>query len=94
MKLVGAVVALLLMSADTGADERTILRLRGWIDAVDSHAAGQTDPALAIVTAWTYDDLELMRPYVEDLCFRRRIETATGSAAGDASAERLQPSSS
>ncbi len=55
------------MSADTGADERTILRLRGWIDAVDMHAAGQTDQALAVVTAWTYDDLELMRPYVEAL---------------------------
>jgi tetratricopeptide (TPR) repeat protein len=67
VKLVGAIVALLLTSADVGADERTILRLRGWIDAVDSHAAGQTDPALAVVTAWTYDDLELMRPYVEAL---------------------------
>jgi tetratricopeptide (TPR) repeat protein len=67
VKLVRAVVALLLMSADTAADERTILRLRGWIDAVDAHAAGQTDPALAVVTAWTYDDLELMRPYVEAL---------------------------
>ena len=67
MKLVGAIVALLLTSADAGADERTILRLRGWIDAVDAHAAGQTDPALAVVTAWTYDDLELMRPYVETL---------------------------
>ena len=65
MKLVAAFVVLLLTSADAGADERTILRLRGWIDAVDAHAAGQTDPALAVVTAWTYDDLELMRPYVE-----------------------------
>jgi tetratricopeptide (TPR) repeat protein len=65
VKLAGAIVALLLTSADVGADERTILRLRGWIDAVDSHAAGQTDPALAVVTAWTYDDLALMRPYVE-----------------------------
>ena len=67
VKLVGAFVALLLTSADASADERTILRLRGWIDAVDGHAAGQTDPALAVVTAWTYDDLELMRPYVEAL---------------------------
>jgi hypothetical protein len=65
VKLVAAFVVLLLTSADAGADERTILRLRGWIDAVDRHAAGQTDPALAVVTAWTYDDLELMRPYVE-----------------------------
>ena len=67
MKLVAAFVVLLLTSADAGADERTILRLRGWIAAVDAHAAGQTDPALAVITAWTYDDLELMRPYVETL---------------------------
>jgi tetratricopeptide (TPR) repeat protein len=65
MKLAGAFVVLLLASADIHADERTILRLRGWIDAVDRHAAGQADPALAVVTAWTYDNLELMRPYVE-----------------------------
>lgn len=32
-----------------------------------THAAGQTDPALRVVTAWTYDELELMRPYVEAL---------------------------
>jgi tetratricopeptide (TPR) repeat protein len=67
VKVLVAVAMLSVMSADAVADERTILRLRGWIDAVDTHAAGDTDRALAVVTAWTYDDLELMRPYVEAL---------------------------
>jgi len=62
-----AVALLLSLSSSVAADERTILRLRGWIDAVDTHAAGQTDTALTVVTSWTYDDLELMRPYVEAL---------------------------
>lgn len=62
-----ALALVLVLPPSVAADERTILRLRGWIDAVDTHAAGQTDPALAVVTAWTYDDLELMRPYVEAL---------------------------
>ena len=63
-----ALALVLVLSSSAAADERSILRLRGWIDAVDKHAAGQTDAALAVVTAWTYDDLELMRPYVEALC--------------------------
>ena len=67
MRLVAALVVLFLISGDAAADERTILRLQGWIDAVDKHAAGRTDPALAVVTAWTFDELELMRPYVEAL---------------------------
>ena len=31
------------------------------------HAAGESDAALATITAWTYNDLELMRAYVEAL---------------------------
>ena len=58
---------LLTAAGKAGADERGVLRLRGWIDAVDKHAAGQTDAALGVVTAWTYEDLEVMRPYVEAL---------------------------
>ncbi len=68
MRLVaGATVIVLTLSSVTTADDRAVLRLRGWIDAVDTHAAGQTDAALGVVTAWTYEDLELMRPYVEAL---------------------------
>ena len=62
-----ALALLLIWPLSAAADERAILRLRGWIDAVDRHAAGQSDAALAVVTAWTNDDLELMRPYVEAL---------------------------
>ena len=62
-----ALALVLTLPSSVAADERTILRLRGWIDAVDAHAAGHTDPALGVVTEWTYDDLELMRPYVEAL---------------------------
>src|SRR5688572_5009373 len=57
----------LVLSSSVAAGEREILLLRGWIDAVDTHAVGQSDAALAVVTAWAYDDLELMRPYVEAL---------------------------
>ena len=62
-----ALALVLTLPPAAAADERTVLRLRGWIDAVDAHAAGQTDAALTVVTAWTYEDLELMRPYVEAL---------------------------
>src|SRR5262245_28230396 len=56
---------ILVLSSSAAADEREVLRLRGWIDAVDRHAAGQADAALRSVTDWTYEDLELMRPYIE-----------------------------
>jgi hypothetical protein len=49
------------------ADDYAIGLLRQWIIAVDAHGAGESDAALATVTGWTYDDLELMRPYVEAL---------------------------
>ncbi len=44
-----------------------MVMLRDWIAAVDQHRAGESDAALATINAWTYDDLELMRPYVEAL---------------------------
>ena len=37
----------------------------GWIKAVDGHSAGESDAALRTINDWTYNDLELMRPYVE-----------------------------
>ena len=41
--------------------------LRDWISAVQQHAVGESDAALARIGAWTYDDLEMMRAYVEAL---------------------------
>jgi tetratricopeptide (TPR) repeat protein len=65
--IIASVLVALLASHVSAADERAIRLLRGWIDAVEKHAAGETDAPLATVTAWTYEDLELMRPYVEAL---------------------------
>jgi tetratricopeptide (TPR) repeat protein len=67
-KAVTLLLALILVRPHVAtADELTLLRLRKWIDAVDTHAAGQADDAMSVVTAWTYEDLEHMRPYVEAL---------------------------
>lgn len=63
----GAAVVAIVLSDGLVADGRDILRLRGWIDAVARHSAGQSDEALAVVTAWPYADLERMRPYIEAL---------------------------
>jgi tetratricopeptide (TPR) repeat protein len=42
-------------------------RLDQWIAAVQHHAAGELDTGFSQVTAWTYNDLELLRGYVEAL---------------------------
>lgn len=63
----GAAVVAIVMSGSLVADDRDILRLRGWIDAVERHSAGQSDEALGVVTAWPHEDLERMRPYIEAL---------------------------
>jgi tetratricopeptide (TPR) repeat protein len=39
--------------------------LRDWADAVATHHAGQRDAALSTLSAWTYNDLELMQPFLE-----------------------------
>jgi tetratricopeptide (TPR) repeat protein len=65
MRLVAVMLAVIL-SSDSG-NERAMAILRDWIAAVDQHAAGESDAALATITAWTYNDLELMRAYVETL---------------------------
>jgi len=41
--------------------------LLDWIVAVREHRAGESDKALSTITAWTYDDLEEMRPLLETL---------------------------
>jgi len=55
------------LSTRPGAGERDVVLLRAWIDAVDRHSAGQSDAALGVVEAWSHDDLERMRPYIEAL---------------------------
>jgi len=44
-----------------------IARLEEWIVAVDSHAAGEEDDALAGLDKWSYADFNLMRRYAEAL---------------------------
>src|SRR4029453_18801824 len=47
------------------SNDRAMEMLRNWIKAVDGHSAGESDAALLTINDWTYDDLELMGPYVE-----------------------------
>ena len=48
-------------------DQAAILKLRVWIGAVDQHRAGEVDASVEVLTAWTYNDLEAMRPSIEFL---------------------------
>ena len=63
MRLIALLLAIVLGSAND--NDYAIGLLGHWIAAVDGHGAGESDAGLATVTGWTYDDLELMRPYVE-----------------------------
>jgi tetratricopeptide (TPR) repeat protein len=48
------------------ADNPQAMRwLHEWVMAVDAHVAGERDDPLATVAAWTINDVELMRPYLE-----------------------------
>ena len=64
MRLIVAITALSI-AAPAYANARAIGMLRDWVAAVNGHAAGESDAALSSITAWTYDDLELMRAYLE-----------------------------
>ena len=66
MRLIVAITALSI-AAPAYANARAIGMLRDWVAAVNGHAAGESDAALSSITAWTYDDLELMRAYLEAL---------------------------
>ena len=66
MRVLALVVALATSSA-APPEQAAILMLRAWIDAVDQHRAGETDASVEALKAWTYNDLESMRPYVEFL---------------------------
>jgi tetratricopeptide (TPR) repeat protein len=65
VRLIALILAGLLSGAST--DERAIGMLRDWIAAVDQHRAGEPDVPLSRVADWTYNDLEMMRPYIEAL---------------------------
>jgi tetratricopeptide (TPR) repeat protein len=65
MRLLAVAVAFILSGAP--GNERAMGMLNDWVKAVDAHRAGESDAALATITSWTYDDLELMRTYVETL---------------------------
>ncbi|HTH25265.1 MAG TPA: tetratricopeptide repeat protein [Vicinamibacterales bacterium] len=60
-------VALAVALSEAPSNERAMGMLRDWVRFVDEHTAGETDAALDSLTAWTFDDLELMQAYVEAL---------------------------
>lgn len=57
-------LSLAISSSDNPEDMQ---RLHDWVLAVDQHQAGERDPALRSIAEWTYDDLDVMRPYIEVL---------------------------
>ena len=58
-----AALALALVSASDNPD--ALQRLHDWVLAVDSHQAGERDTALRSIGEWTYDNIDMMRAYVE-----------------------------
>jgi len=65
MRLVAVALAVVLSEAPS--NQRAMAMLRDWVRFVDEHTAGETDAALDSLTAWTYNDLELLQAYVEAL---------------------------
>src|SRR5690242_2008580 len=61
--------ALVIAATLTGSSDhqRAIGMLNDWIAAVGQHDAGQRDAPLSRISAWSVDDLEMMRAYVEAL---------------------------
>lgn len=51
--------------ASSADNERAMQMLNEWIVMVDRHAAGERDEALAKIGAWTADELDMIRAYVE-----------------------------
>ena len=98
MRLTALLVAALL--AGSSDNERARRMLNEWIDAVEDHVPGDTDTALERITAWSLEDVDLMRGYVELLAglpndtperaFRRRAISANDSAAVRMRAKDLQ----
>lgn len=61
-----ALVFLVTVAPDS-IHERAVRMLNDWITAVDTHRAGERDQALRTIGAWTYDELEVMRAYIDAL---------------------------
>ena len=66
MRLIGLLLSIVLIPPPA-PNERAMGMLRDWISAVQQHAVGESDAALARIGAWSYDDLDMMRAYVEAL---------------------------
>jgi tetratricopeptide (TPR) repeat protein len=60
-------VALVVVLSGSSDNEQAMGMLKDWIKAADAHRAGESDAALAVITSWTYNDLEMIRTYVETL---------------------------
>ncbi len=60
-------VALTVALSEAPSNERAMGMLRDWVGFVDEHTAGEPDAALDSLTAWTYNDLEMLQAYVEAL---------------------------
>jgi tetratricopeptide (TPR) repeat protein len=62
-----ALVLTIAVSSAASVNDVAMQMLEHWILSVQQHAAGQSDPALARLTALTHDDLDVLRGYVEAL---------------------------
>ena len=63
MRLTALLATLVL--AGSSEDERAMRMFHEWVAAVDQHAPGEEDAPLARIMAWTPDDLDTMRGYIE-----------------------------
>jgi hypothetical protein len=63
--LLSIVLPITTVAAGQAGQQRAIEMLHEWIAAVDEHTAGESDAALARITSWTMDDLDVMRGWVE-----------------------------
>jgi tetratricopeptide (TPR) repeat protein len=67
VRLAALLFSIVWTSSSATADERAMGMLRDWILAVQQHVPDEPDAALARIHSWSYDDLSLMRAYVEAL---------------------------
>jgi tetratricopeptide (TPR) repeat protein len=65
MRAAALALVLATLGETTSDNPEAMQLLHEWVLAVDSHTAGERDPALRSIGEWTYDDLDMMRPYVE-----------------------------
>ncbi|HEX6162135.1 MAG TPA: tetratricopeptide repeat protein [Vicinamibacterales bacterium] len=63
MRIAALLIAAVL--AGSSEDERAMRMFSEWLDAVEQHVPGEEDAALARIVAWTADDVEAMRGYIE-----------------------------